>query len=122
MAKLGVSSKSQASLDQSVGVLLDGRILGYCSPSQAKTIADTLRYWKVEQSHNVPLELEIGYVPNSQGGCYPGVYLMSQASRMYRALKYLPLGKLVSRSMIRMHVTPILTSSRIMLGRSSSLG
>ncbi|KAF2848204.1 beta and beta-prime subunits of DNA dependent RNA-polymerase [Plenodomus tracheiphilus IPT5] len=94
VAQLGVSSKSSASLDASVVVQLDGRVLGFCSPKQAKVIADTLRYWKVEGSHNVPLEMEIGYVPNSNGGQYPGVYMFSQKSRMYRPVKYLPLGKL----------------------------
>tara|TARA_R110002003_G_scaffold63_15_gene5913 strand:- start:24162 stop:26444 length:2283 start_codon:yes stop_codon:yes gene_type:complete len=94
VAQLGVSSKSSASLEASVVVQLDGRVLGFCSPKQAKVIADTLRYWKVEGSHNVPLELEIGYVPNSNGGQYPGVYMMSQIARMYRPVKYLPLDKL----------------------------
>lgn len=42
----------------------------------------------------MPLELEIGYVPNSDGGQYPGVYMFSQAARMYRPVKYLPLDKL----------------------------
>ncbi|KAH7081873.1 DNA-directed RNA polymerase I polypeptide 2 [Paraphoma chrysanthemicola] len=94
VAQLGVSSKSSASLESSVVVQLDGRVLGFCSPKQARVIADTLRYWKVEGSHNVPLELEIGYVPNSNGGQYPGVYMMSQIARMYRPVKYLPLDKL----------------------------
>jgi DNA-directed RNA polymerase I subunit RPA2 len=94
VAQLGVTSKSSASLETSVVVQLDGRVLGFCSPKQAKMIADTLRYWKVEGSHNVPVELEIGYVPNSNGGQYPGVYMMSQVARMYRPVKYLPLNKL----------------------------
>ena len=94
VAQLGVSSKSSASLESSVVVQLDGRVLGFCSPKQAKTIADTLRYWKVEGTHNVPLELEIGYVPTSNGGQYPGVFMFSQVARMYRPVKYLPLGKL----------------------------
>ncbi|KAE8836184.1 hypothetical protein HRS9139_04282 [Pyrenophora teres f. teres] len=94
VAKLGVSSDSSASLDESVVVQLDGRVLGFCSPKQAKIISDTLRYWKVEGSHGVPLELEIGYVPNSNNGQYPGVYMFSQSARMYRPVKYLPLNKL----------------------------
>ncbi|OWY51861.1 DNA-directed RNA polymerase I polypeptide 2 [Alternaria alternata] len=93
VAQLGVSSKSSASLEASVVVQLDGRVLGFCSPKQAKVIADTLRYWKVEGSHNVPLEMEIGYIPGSNGGQYPGVYMFSQSSRMYRPVKYLPLSK-----------------------------
>ncbi|KAF2273952.1 beta and beta-prime subunits of DNA dependent RNA-polymerase [Westerdykella ornata] len=94
VAELGVSSKSSASLDASVVVQLDGRVLGFCTPKQAKVIGDTLRYWKVEGTHGVPLELEVGYVPNSNGGQYPGVYMFSQSARMYRPVKYLPLDKL----------------------------
>ncbi|KAH0122856.1 beta and beta-prime subunits of DNA dependent RNA-polymerase, partial [Aureobasidium melanogenum] len=64
-----------------------------CSPQQARVIGDTLRYWKVEGTHGVPAELEIGYIPNSNGGQYPGLYMFSQAARMYRPVKYLPLEK-----------------------------
>ena len=91
LAQMGVSDFSSASLDESVVVQLDGRILGFCSPKQAQVIGDTLRYWKVEGSHEVPLELEIGYIPNSNGGQYPGIYMSSQGARMIRPTKYLPL-------------------------------
>ncbi|KAE8324101.1 hypothetical protein BDV39DRAFT_124517 [Aspergillus sergii] len=94
LVQLGVRSESSVSLEESVTVQLDGRIVGFCSPKQARMIADTLRHWKVEGSHNVPRELEIGYVPNSNGGQYPGIYMFSQAARMYREVKYLPLDKL----------------------------
>ncbi|OJD32639.1 dna-directed rna polymerase i subunit rpa2 [Diplodia corticola] len=94
VAELGISSVSSAQLEDSVVIQLDGRILGYCSPKQAKVIADTLRYWKVEGTHNVPKELELGYIPGSNGGQYPGVYMFTQAARMYRPVKYLPLGGL----------------------------
>ncbi|KAL1625034.1 DNA-directed RNA polymerase I subunit RPA2, partial [Diplodia seriata] len=81
-------------LEDSVVVQLDGQILGYCSPKQAKVISDTLRYWKVEGTHGVPKELELGYIPNSSGGQYPGVYMFTQAARLYRPVKYLPLDSL----------------------------
>lgn len=93
VAQLGVANNPSASSADSVVVQLDGQILGYCSPKQAKVISDTIRYWKVEGSHNVPVELEIGYIPNSIGGQYPGIYMFSQAARMYRPVKYLPLEK-----------------------------
>jgi DNA-directed RNA polymerase I subunit RPA2 len=93
IAQLGVASASDATLDDSVSVQLDGRILGFCSPKQAKVIGDTLRYWKVEGTHNIPVELEIGYIPLSNGGQYPGVYMFSSAARMLRPVKYLPLDK-----------------------------
>ncbi|KAI9376236.1 hypothetical protein BJX61DRAFT_446895 [Aspergillus egyptiacus] len=94
LVQLGVRNESSVSLDESVTVQLDGRIIGYCSPKQARVIANTLRHWKVSGAHKVPLELEIGYVPNSSGGQYPGLYMFSQAARMYREVKYLPLDKL----------------------------
>ena len=91
--QMGVSTHAKASLDESVVVVLDGRILGFCHPKQAKIIADRLRYWKVAGEHKVPPELEIGYIPNSNKGQYPGVYMGSTAARMYRPVKYLPLDK-----------------------------
>lgn len=90
---LGVVSSSSASTDESVVVQMDGKILGWCTPKQSRAIADTLRFWKVEGTHNVPLELEIGFVPGSRGGQYPGVYLSSTPARMVRPVKYLPLDK-----------------------------
>jgi DNA-directed RNA polymerase I subunit RPA2 len=90
---LGVVSSSSASTDESVVVQLDGRILGYCTPKQSLMIADTLRYWKVEGTHNVHPQLEIGYIPGSHGGQYPGVYISSTQARMVRPVKYLPLDK-----------------------------
>ena len=90
---LGVVSTGSASTKESVGVLLDGKILGWCSPKQSLVIADTLRYWKVDGTHNVPKELEICFVPNSHGGQYPGIYMSSAPARMVRPVKYLPLDK-----------------------------
>jgi DNA-directed RNA polymerase I subunit RPA2 len=93
VVKLGVTPHSSASPSESTVVMLDGRILGWSPPKQSRMIADTLRHWKVEGSHNVPLELEIGYIPCSNGGQYPGIYLFSQQARMIRPVKYLPLEK-----------------------------
>lgn len=93
LAQMGVSDDSSASVEDKVVVQLDGRILGFCTPKQAHVIGDTLRYWKVQGSHDVPRELEIGYVPNAIGGQYPGVYMFSQAARMIRPVVYLPLDK-----------------------------
>ncbi|CZT47788.1 DNA-directed RNA polymerase I polypeptide 2 [Rhynchosporium secalis] len=91
VAGLGVISTGSSSTQESVVVTLDGKILGWCSPKQSVTIADTLRFWKVEGSHNVPKELEICWVPNSTGGQYPGIYMSAAPSRMVRPVKYLPL-------------------------------
>ncbi|CAI7600727.1 DNA-directed RNA polymerase I subunit RPA2 [Penicillium manginii] len=93
LVQLGVRPESSVAIDDSVVVQLDGRIVGFCSPDQARKVHDTLRYWKVAGMNNVPLGLEIGYIPNSNGGQYPGVYLFSQSARMYRPVKYLALDK-----------------------------
>ena len=93
LAQLGVSDSSSSSIDESVVVQLNGRILGFCSPKQARIIGDTLRYWKVDGTHGVPSGLEVGYIPNASGGQYPGIYMFSQAARMIRPVKYLPLDK-----------------------------
>ncbi|KAI6778948.1 DNA-directed RNA polymerase I subunit RPA2 [Emericellopsis cladophorae] len=92
-AEMGLSSVSEASTAVSVPVVLDGKLLGFCSPKEALRIADCFRYWKVEGTHGVPLHLEIGYVPPSNGGSYPGVYMTSTPARMVRPVKYLPLQK-----------------------------
>ncbi|KYK56919.1 DNA-directed RNA polymerase I 135 kDa polypeptide [Drechmeria coniospora] len=89
-AELGIVETSSASTSESVVVMLDGRILGWCTPKESRRIADCFRYWKVEGSHGVPLHLEIGYVPPSRGGSYPGIYMCSTPSRMVRPVKYLP--------------------------------
>lgn len=93
VAQLGAVDSSVATLSENVVVQLDGRILGFCTPKQAKVIGDTLRYWKVEGTHHVPLDLEIGFVPASNGGQYPGIYMFSSSARMIRPVKYLPLEK-----------------------------
>ena len=93
VVELGVVTTGSSSTDEAVVVTLDGRVLGWCTPKQSILIADTLRYWKVEGTHNVPKELEICYVPKSSGGQYPGIYMSSSTSRMIRPVKYLPLDK-----------------------------
>jgi DNA-directed RNA polymerase I subunit RPA2 len=73
-------------------VQLDGRVIGWARPSVAQRLARDLRVWKTQAELNVPLDLEIGYVPISKGGQYPGLYLFSGRSRMMRPVKYLANG------------------------------
>ncbi|CAG8602980.1 7386_t:CDS:2, partial [Paraglomus occultum] len=53
-----------------------------------------LRHWKTMKEHEIPLELEIGYIPPSSAGQYPGLYLFSTPARMMRPVKFLPNGKI----------------------------
>lgn len=78
---------------RNIAVQLDGRIIGWVSPALGKQIANNLRIWKTEGRYNIPLDLEIGYVPVSEGGQYPGLYLFASKSRMMRPVKYLANGK-----------------------------
>lgn len=78
---------------RNVVVQLDGRVVGWASPALAKQLAMNLRVWKTEGKHNVPLDLEIGYVPIAEGGQYPGLFLFASRARMMRPVRYLPNGK-----------------------------
>ncbi|KAI9139918.1 hypothetical protein BKA69DRAFT_1030032 [Paraphysoderma sedebokerense] len=78
----------------SLSVLLDGKVLGWCDARLAEKISVQLRYWKVKGEYDVPLELEIGLVPVSNGGQHSGLFLHSCPSRMVRPVKYLATGTL----------------------------
>lgn len=94
LAALGVSpSHTFAAGPDLCCVQLDGRIVGWTSHQQGKMVADSLRLWKVEGNHNIPLDLEIGYVPPSAKGQYPGLYLFGGVARMMRPTTYLPLDR-----------------------------
>ncbi|RKO93987.1 hypothetical protein BDK51DRAFT_21244, partial [Blyttiomyces helicus] len=75
-----------------LSIQLDGRIIGWATAKLALRIARRLRYWKVTGQKGVPLDLEIGWVPPSSGGQYPGLYLFSTPARMIRPVKYLATG------------------------------
>lgn len=91
--ELGAVDISSAATDESVVVMLDGKIIGWCSPAESQKLAETFRHWKVQGGKGVHKQLEIGLVPPSNGGSYPGIYMSSQASRMVRPVKYVPLGE-----------------------------
>lgn len=72
-----------------MSVQLDGRILGWVrSFAAAQSIATQLRIWKVQGMNGVPEALEIGLVPPSNGGQFPGLYLFSTPARMMRPVRY----------------------------------
>ncbi|KAI9292562.1 putative DNA-directed RNA polymerase I subunit RPA2 [Neoconidiobolus thromboides FSU 785] len=77
----------------SISVQLDGKLIGYCNIEDALLIAKQLRKIKINGSNDIPLDLEIGYIPPSNGGQYPGLYLFSSPSRMTRPVKYIENGK-----------------------------
>jgi DNA-directed RNA polymerase I subunit RPA2 len=78
---------------KNICVQLDGRVIGWATPSLAKHLATTLRIYKTEGRENVPLDLEIGMVPVSKGGQYPGLYLFTSRARMMRPVRHLLNGR-----------------------------
>jgi DNA-directed RNA polymerase I subunit RPA2 len=96
LSDLGMTQVFASHIDgrKSVCVQLDGRVIGWASPVEAKRLADALRKWKTEGNAKVPMDLEIGYVPVSKGGQYPGLYLFGSRSRMMRPVRYLLNGKI----------------------------
>jgi DNA-directed RNA polymerase I subunit RPA2 len=74
-------------------VQLDGRIVGFASPALCERMSFALRLWKTEGRHDVPLDLEIGFVPPSKGGQYPGLFLFSGRARMMRPVRFLENGQ-----------------------------
>ncbi len=64
-------------------VMLEGRILGRVPDSCAARFVDKLRILKV-RGEKVPNTLEIAFVPRTQNGQYPGIFLFSAPARMMR--------------------------------------
>ncbi|THV08193.1 DNA-directed RNA polymerase I polypeptide 2 [Dendrothele bispora CBS 962.96] len=95
LAAHGMTQAFTPSVDgrKNICVQLDGRIIGWARPSVAQQLATSLRIWKTEGKNEVPMDLEIGMVPESEGGQYPGLFLFSSRSRMMRPVKYLANGK-----------------------------
>lgn len=92
LSDLGVLPPSTLSSGpHSCVVQLDGKIIGWTTHKDGQKIANVLRYWKInEPNRKIPIDLEVGYVPPSHGGQYPGLFLFSQQARMKRPVKYLP--------------------------------
>ncbi|TBU28757.1 beta and beta-prime subunits of DNA dependent RNA-polymerase [Dichomitus squalens] len=95
LAAHGMTQAFAPSVDgrRNLCVQLDGRLIGWAPSAVCKQLATSLRIWKTEGKHSVPLDLEIGFVPVSKGGQYPGLYLFSSRSRMMRPVKYLANGR-----------------------------
>ncbi|KDQ21118.1 hypothetical protein BOTBODRAFT_152148 [Botryobasidium botryosum FD-172 SS1] len=95
LTSLGMTQAFSPIIDgkRNLCVQLDGRVIGWAPPKMCSRLANALRMWKTEGKHNVPLDLEIGWVPVSNGGQYPGLYLFSTKARMMRPVKYLGNGR-----------------------------
>ncbi|CAN4080495.1 unnamed protein product [Withania somnifera] len=77
----------QAGPPELLSVLLDGRIVG-CMPSELIEKAVThLRRLKLSSTSSIPVDLEVGYIPLSMNGAYPGLYLFTCPSRFVRPVR-----------------------------------
>ena len=76
-----------------IKILLDGRIIGSCAPEYVQRIAIELRRLKIMGTNGIPLYMELGLVPVSHGGQFPGLYLFSQPARFMRPVQHLSLNR-----------------------------
>ncbi|KAL1540302.1 DNA-directed RNA polymerase I subunit RPA2 [Salvia divinorum] len=70
-------------------VLLDGRVVGSIASNIIEKAVCHMRRLKVSEASVIPEDLEVGYVPLSMGGAYPGLYLFTSASRFVRPVRNL---------------------------------
>jgi DNA-directed RNA polymerase I subunit RPA2 len=90
--KKKLDSKTKDLMSQIISVQLDGKVIGWCEAATGLKVAQVLRDWKVKGMYGVPLELEIGFVPPTVGGQYPGLFMFTSPCRMVRPVKYLITG------------------------------
>ncbi|KAJ4796363.1 DNA-directed RNA polymerase subunit beta [Rhynchospora pubera] len=69
-------------------VLLDGCVVGTISSHAIENAVEHIRRLKLSES-GIPEDLEVGYVPSSLGGAYPGLYLFTNPSRFLRPVRNL---------------------------------
>ncbi|CAL1402187.1 unnamed protein product [Linum trigynum] len=72
---------------QALSVLLDGRVVGSIRSSEVEKVVSKLRRLKVSAASMIPNDLEVGYVPLSMGGAYPGLFLFTSPSRFVRPVR-----------------------------------
>ncbi|XP_009414083.1 DNA-directed RNA polymerase I subunit 2 [Musa acuminata AAA Group] len=65
-------------------VLLDGCVVGSISSVKIEEAVAHIRRLKLSGICGIPEDLEVGYVPLSFGGAYPGLYMFTNSSRFIR--------------------------------------
>lgn len=68
-------------------VLLDGRVVGAIPTDRVEKAVSHLRKLKLSATSAIPEDLEVGYVPISMGGAFPGLYLFTSPSRFVRPVR-----------------------------------
>ncbi|KAJ8622002.1 hypothetical protein MRB53_030531 [Persea americana] len=72
-------------------VLLDGRVIGFIASSEIEKFVAHIRRLKIAASSVIPDDLEVGYVPLTLGGAYPGLFLFTSPSRFVRPVRNISL-------------------------------
>ncbi|KAJ4715653.1 DNA-directed RNA polymerase subunit beta [Melia azedarach] len=72
-------------------VLLDGRVVGAVPSSEVEKVVAHLRRLKVSAASVIPDDLEVGYIPLSMGGAYPGLFLFTTPPRFVRPVRNISL-------------------------------
>nr|XP_043622134.1 DNA-directed RNA polymerase I subunit 2 [Erigeron canadensis] len=68
-------------------VLLDGRVVGAMPNDRVEKAVSHLRKLKLSATSAIPEDLEVGYVPISMGGAFPGLYLFTSPARFVRPVR-----------------------------------
>ncbi|KAJ1675227.1 hypothetical protein EV182_001684, partial [Spiromyces aspiralis] len=91
----GMPNLATKAKGQLVSVQIDGRIIGFCMAEAVGRIAGQLRTLKLTKNnpYRIPRDLEIGYVPSSHGGQWPGLFLFSTPARFTRPVTHLATGE-----------------------------
>ncbi|KAH9621352.1 hypothetical protein KSS87_023266 [Heliosperma pusillum] len=89
--KLGMKSSLpklvQGGPPEVLSVLLDGRVIGAIAASLVEKAVAHLRKLKLSEGLEIPSDMEVGYVPLSFGGAYPGLFLFTNPSRFIRPVR-----------------------------------
>ncbi|KAG6650617.1 DNA-directed RNA polymerase I subunit 2 isoform X1 [Carya illinoinensis] len=70
-----------------LSVHIDGHVVGSIASSLVENVVANLRKLKVSADTMIPDDLEVGYVPLSLGGAYPGLYLFTSPARFVRPVR-----------------------------------
>ncbi|KAK1256915.1 DNA-directed RNA polymerase II subunit RPB2 [Acorus gramineus] len=80
---------------EALNVLLDGCVVGSIISTKIEQAVMHIRGLKLSATSGIPDDLEVGYVPLTMGGAYPGLYLFTSPSRFVRPVRNIsnPFGR-----------------------------
>lgn len=79
-----------ASAANHLPVLADGRVIAFVNASSAPTVAEQLRLLKTRENvEQLSKTTEVVYIPPTNGGFYPGIYIQTTPGRLLRPVHWL---------------------------------